>query len=139
MVASGLGPQIELDTPRVLCDGRRLAFKDKAFDLVVSNAVIEHVGDAAEQKAFVDEHHRVGKRFIVTTPNLLFPVESHTRVIGRHWSASWRVRHRQDFTRLLTPKQFKALLPAEGTTFRGDVWSPTLTASHQCGVADSGG
>jgi len=132
VVASGLGPRIELDAPRVLCDGRRLAFEDKSFDLVVSNAVIEHVGDAAEQKAFVDEHHRVGRRFIITTPNLLFPVESHTRVIARHWSRSWRQRHRQDFTRLLTPSQFKALLPTAGTVSRGNSWSPTLSALHEC-------
>jgi hypothetical protein len=135
VIATGLGPSIALETDRVFCDGRRLPFRDKSFDLVLSNAVIEHVGDEPDQKAFVAEHHRVGRKFFITTPNLLFPVESHTRVIGRHWSRAWRSRRRVHFTRLLSPASFKALLPMAGTTIRGHAWSPTLSATHDCAAA----
>jgi 2-polyprenyl-3-methyl-5-hydroxy-6-metoxy-1,4-benzoquinol methylase len=116
----------------LLCDGRRLPFRADSFDLVISNAVIEHVGTEKDQARFVEEHHRVGRRFVITTPNLLFPVESHTRVVGLHWSRTWRTRHRLEFSRLLTPRAFRRLLPAQGTTFIGRTWSPTLIAVHEC-------
>lgn len=131
-VGSGLGPSIGLGDCEVICDGRSLPFGAKTFDLVVSNAVVEHVGDAADQRTFIDEHHRVAKRFVVTTPNLLFPVESHTRVMFRHWSRSWRSQQSQHFTRLLTKRSFARLLPETGTSITGHWWSPTFTAVHMC-------
>src|SRR5207237_8428721 len=36
-------------------DGRALPFPDAAFDIVFSNSVIEHVGDAASQHRFANE------------------------------------------------------------------------------------
>jgi hypothetical protein len=131
-VASGLGPTIGLGTSQVLCDGRQLPFRSDSFDLVVSNAVVEHVGGEAEQAAFLSEHHRVGRTFVVTTPNLLFPVESHTQVPLLHWLPRWRARHTVEFTRLLTKRSFKRLLPAEGTRILGHIWSPSFVAIHRC-------
>lgn len=126
VVASGLGPDLDFPVTRVFCDGLRLPFEDDAFDLVISNAVIEHVGDAAAQRTFVAEHHRVGRAFIMTTPNRWGPVEVHTRTVVRHWSPRWRAS-RAEFTRLLSRSEFRALLPPR-TQISGHALSPTFTA-----------
>jgi hypothetical protein len=76
--------------PFVQADGRFLPFRNDAVDLIVSNAVIEHVGDERDQKQFVEEHLRVAEVSFITTPNRWFPVESHTLVPLLHWSAKWR-------------------------------------------------
>jgi hypothetical protein len=61
----------------VAADGRLLPFKDKAFDIVFSNSVIEHVGPRVDQQHFADEVRRVGRSYWVQTPNRFFPVELH--------------------------------------------------------------
>ena len=66
-------------------DACALPFADGAFDVVHSNAVIEHVGARERQEAFVREALRVGRRVFVTTPNRWFPVEVHTRLPLVHW------------------------------------------------------
>ena len=66
-------------------DACALPFADRAFDVVFSNAVIEHVGDRERQHLFVREALRVGRRVFVTTPNRWFPVELHTRLPLVHW------------------------------------------------------
>ena len=64
------------------CD---LPFADGEFDVVFSNAVIEHVGDQEQQRRFVSEALRVGRRAFITTPNRRFPLEVHTRLPLVHW------------------------------------------------------
>ena len=71
--------------PYVQGDGCALPFPDGAFDVVHSNAVIEHVGGRDRQETFVREALRVGRRVFVTTPNRWFPVEVHTRLPFVHW------------------------------------------------------
>ena len=66
-------------------DGRQLPFADNEFDIAYSNAVIEHVGSASDQKLFLSELVRVSKRGFITTPNKSFPVEPHTRVPILHF------------------------------------------------------
>src|SRR5262249_56711435 len=53
----------------VIADGLRLPFRDQAFEVVHSSAVIEHVGSLAAQCAFVAECCRVARRaaFITAT------------------------------------------------------------------------
>jgi hypothetical protein len=114
------------DRTFLLCDALRLPFPDDAFDLVFSNAVIEHVGQEDEQLAFVAEHARVGRSWVLTTPNLGFPVESHTNAVLSHWSPRWR-RGREEFTRLLTRRQLRRLLPREAAIV-GNGFSPTFIA-----------
>ena len=65
----------------------RLPFEDKAFDIVTSNAVIEHVGSRAAQRAFVEELARVGRQVFISAPNRYFPVEHHTAIPLLHF---WR-------------------------------------------------
>lgn len=65
--------------------GGLFPFKDKEFDWVFSNAVIEHVGYENDQVQFINEMLRVGKNVFFTTPNKYFPVDSHTNTMFRHW------------------------------------------------------
>jgi 2-polyprenyl-3-methyl-5-hydroxy-6-metoxy-1,4-benzoquinol methylase len=64
---------------------RPLPFRDKEFDIVFSNAVIEHVGNTEQQCAFVTEACRVGRRVFITTSNRWFPIEHHTSVPLLHY------------------------------------------------------
>jgi SAM-dependent methyltransferase len=66
-------------------DACALPFADGEFDVVFSNAVIEHVGGRERQRAFVSEALRVARRVFVTTPNRRFPIELHTRLPLVHW------------------------------------------------------
>lgn len=61
----------------IIADGRRLPFRDGAFDIVYSNSVIEHLGNYENQQVFAEECSRVGQRYYVQTPNRHFPVEPH--------------------------------------------------------------
>ena len=103
----------------VVADGRRLPFADGEFDVAFSNAVVEHVGPATDQRRFVEELCRVAGCVFVTTPNRLFPLEVHTLVPLAHWlprPAADRVfaglgRDGWRGVRLLTPRTLLALFP----------------------------
>lgn len=69
----------------VFADGRALPFPDASFDVVFSNAVVEHVGQEADQRRFVAECCRVGRTVFLTTPNRRFPIETHTLLPAIHW------------------------------------------------------
>ena len=117
---------VPLPWPAVVGDARALPYRTAAVDLVVSNAVVEHVGDALDQRRFVAEHDRVGRAWVITTPNRHFPVEPHTSTALRHYRRAWR-DEQHDFTRMLTKREFRRLLPP-GAKVIGHVWSPTLIA-----------
>jgi SAM-dependent methyltransferase len=71
-------------------DGSDFPFGDKSFDIVWSNAVLEHVGEREEQLKFLKEIKRTAKHGFITTPNRHFPVEIHTRLPFVHWlPKSW--------------------------------------------------
>ena len=126
VVASGLGLGGSTDWSRyVVADGLRLPFRDRSFDLVYANAVIEHVGQEREQRRLVSETARVGKIWIVTTPNRWFPVEAHYHTLISHWRVGWAPKG--TVTRLLGIRELRELIPSgcvRGTPF----FSPTLTA-----------
>jgi len=107
-------------------------FKDKEFQIVFSNSVIEHVGSFAQQRQMADEVQRVGDRYYVQTPNRYFPLEPHFlfpffqflpvrfRVfLVTHFNLGWRgkIPDRQEALlavqeiRLLTEKELKILFP----------------------------
>lgn len=66
-------------------DALSLPFGDGEFDVVHSNAVIEHVGPGDAQARFMSEIVRVGRAGFVSTPNRWFPVDSHTNLPLAHW------------------------------------------------------
>jgi len=90
LTAAGIDSPVEFprrypDVKALRYDGVRLPFADGEFDIVWSNAVLEHVGGRDEQVAFVRELLRVGDALYLTTPNRFFPVEVHTRLPFVHW------------------------------------------------------
>ena len=52
-------------------------FKTKSFDIVHSNSVIEHLYNFNNQSRMASEIIRVGKKYIVQTPNKYFFLEPH--------------------------------------------------------------
>jgi hypothetical protein len=63
----------------VIADGCRLPFADRSFDVVFSNAVIEHLTPEG-QREMAREIRRVGRSWFVTTPNFWFPIEMHHKL-----------------------------------------------------------
>lgn len=79
-----------------LNESDRMPFKDKSFDIVFCNSVLEHITVAKEniwnykdgkkffeesfkrQTRFANEIRRIGKKYFIQTPNRFFPIESHT-------------------------------------------------------------
>jgi SAM-dependent methyltransferase len=103
----------------VAADGRALPFADSEFDVAVSNAVLEHVGASDDQRAFVHELCRVGRRVFVSTPNRWFPIEVHTLLPLVHWLPRRQAagvlqavgRSEAATIRLLGPRDFRELFP----------------------------
>jgi methyltransferase family protein len=124
----GLRPQPRSVYPYMIADARDMPFEDGYVDFALANAVIEHVGDESDQRRMVAEHCRVARCWAITTPNRWFPVESHTAVAFLHWSPAWR-RKRKEFSRLLSLREFRDLLPPEAEV-KGSWWSPTFTATY---------
>jgi hypothetical protein len=120
------------DTPKLRSfkgDGRALEFADKAYDIVYSNSVIEHVGSWEDQQAFAKEARRVGHGLWIQTPAFACPVEPHYLGLFVHWfPPSWHVpiarwtsvvglsgaadlQSIASTTRLLTKREFTELFP----------------------------
>ena len=102
--------------------GRPLPFADRQFDLAFCNAVVEHVGAADQQRAFISEVVRVSKRGLIATPYRYFPIEAHTTLPLAHWLP--RPWHKlmltglgmtefagEDRLRLLDRREFRELFP----------------------------
>ena len=69
----------------IIADGCALPFKDRAFDIVYSNSVIEHLGNLENQKQFAFECQRVGVRYYLQTPNSRFFIKPHLMTPFIHW------------------------------------------------------
>lgn len=71
---------------RLVCyAGGKFPLETDEFDIVHSNAVIEHVGQRAAQTMFLSELVRVAKKGMITTPNRFYFIEVHTRIPFVHW------------------------------------------------------
>lgn len=69
----------------VIGDACEMPWPDKYFDVVFSNAVIEHLGSFEKQRKMAAEITRVGKCWFVSTPNRWFPFEFHMRLPFVTW------------------------------------------------------
>jgi len=107
-------------------DGRIFPFGDKNFDICWSNAVLEHVGNREKQIFFIKEITRVSKSAYITTPNIFFPIEVHTRVPLLHYlpkkifdkilpifGKSWATGN---YMHLLSKKELKDILKEAGVS-----------------------
>jgi SAM-dependent methyltransferase len=60
----------------IIADGRLLPFKDKSVDIIMSNALLEHVNEGREK--LVREIKRVSKgNYFISVPYLYSPFEPH--------------------------------------------------------------
>lgn len=124
----------------VTYDGTIFPFSDKEFDLVWSNAVIEHVGQHDNQVRFVNEMLRVSKKCFFTTPNKYFPIETHTTVFLLHYYdylfykyLVYRSNYTEDTLSLLSPKSLVRVMEAsnakEYRIIRNKYYGMTMTFS----------
>ena len=98
-----------------------LPFGDRAFDVAVANAVLEHVGSTEKQRAFVRELMRVARTVFLTVPHRYFPIEHHTAIPFLHFfDPTFRLGCRllkkerwlrEDNLILMTQDRLKALAP----------------------------
>ena len=67
-------------------DGRKIDLPSNSFDIIFSNAVLEHVGSNDQQKDFISECYRVtNKNVFIITPYRFFPIEMHTKIPLLHF------------------------------------------------------
>ena len=103
--------------------GEPLPYRDREFDIVFSNAVLEHTGGRESQERFVRELLRVGRAFFITTPNRWFPVEHHTGLPLLHYlpagiyrsflkRTSYRYWAEEEHLNILTAGSVRRLFPA---------------------------
>jgi len=124
-------------------DGCSLPFPDQCFDLVFSNAVIEHVLGPGAQERFAREVRRVGRSWFVTTPNYWYPFESHYHLpfiqfLPRAAQREYNRRLGTHIPRgtvqelaLLSARRLRALFPtAQIAKVRVTFWPETLVAYY---------
>ena len=67
-------------------NAKKIPSNFRKFDIVHSNATIEHVGNLRNQTIFLKKLYSITKKtLIVTTPNRFHPIEFHTKILMLHW------------------------------------------------------
>ena len=70
----------------IIGDGKNTMLNDNSFDIVHSNATIEHVGSFDNQLSFIKELVRISKESVfLQTPNRFHPIDFHTILPFIHW------------------------------------------------------
>lgn len=107
-----------------------LPFADRAFDIVFTNAVIEHVGDRDRQLQFVRESLRVARRAVfLAAPNAWFPYDTHVGFPFVHWlpRALWRHLVEESQLYLLSPAELLGFFPPWSRPQRlNGWWAPSI-------------
>lgn len=130
-------------------DGVVLPFDDASFDVVLSNHVIEHVGDAAAQRRHLAELRRVlrpdGVGYLAV-PNRWMLVEPHYRLAFLSW---WPHAWRTPYLRLmrkgevydcepLQMRQLEGMLDEAGFRYRNiciEAWRATFEIERPLAVS----
>lgn len=145
----------------VAADARDLGmYPDRAFDVVFSNSVIEHVGGPEDQRRMADEVRRVGRAYFVQTPNRYFPIEPHFLVpcfqflpvpvriyLVRHFDLGWigrgkRIADRETARelvtgiRLLSGRELRRLF-SDATIYRERMFGLTKSFVAYRGAAEA--
>jgi SAM-dependent methyltransferase len=150
IIAGGYSP-VEVKSARkaypeptyIVFDGCSLPFPDRAFDIVFSNAVIEHILGLGRQEQFAREVMRVGKSWFVTTPNYWYPFESHYHLpfiqfmpenLQRRYNSLLGTHIPKGQTQelgLLSARGFRTLFPTSSIKrVRVTFWPETLVAYY---------
>ena len=122
---------------------------DRAFDLVFSNSVIEHVGPPPNQAQFAHEVRRLGTSYWVQTPSMWFPIEVHSGMpfywlypgwlrmaLIRNWRKrlpAWWADY-MDTTRVLSRRRMAELFPNGRTHVDYFFGFPKSYVSHFTGT-----
>jgi SAM-dependent methyltransferase len=123
-----------------LVDGTRLPFADACFDVVLTNHVIEHVGDARAQAEHLAEIRRVmkpGGIGYLAVPNRWMLTEPHYRLMFLSW---WPRPLRSPYLRLMRKgeyydceplqlRELERMLAAAGFRYRNlciEAWRETF-------------
>jgi 2-polyprenyl-3-methyl-5-hydroxy-6-metoxy-1,4-benzoquinol methylase len=70
----------------IISDAKNTMLENDSFQIVHSNATIEHVGSFENQITFVKEMLRISKESVfIQTPNRLYPIDFHTILPFIHW------------------------------------------------------
>ena len=70
----------------IISDARNTMLEKDSFQIVHSNATIEHVGSFENQVTFVREMLRISKESVfIQTPNRFYPIDLHTILPFIHW------------------------------------------------------
>ena len=70
----------------VIGNAVKMNFKNDAFDIVHTNATIEHVGSYQNQISLIRETVRVSKKYVfIQTPNRFYPIDFHTTLPLIHY------------------------------------------------------
>ena len=64
-------------------------FNNQSFDVVHSNSVIEHLYNYENQKKMANEVTRIGKKYIIQTPNKYFFIEPHYILPFFQFTTNW--------------------------------------------------
>ena len=112
-----------------LVNGTTLPFKDESFDVVITNHVIEHVGESDAQLHHLCEVKRVLKKdgvAYLAVPNRWMLIEPHYRLIFLSWlPQKYRSRYLKKIRNIdfydcepLEKKQLENLLNAAGFSYQ---------------------
>ena len=131
-----------------LYDGQKLPFDDDLFDVVISNHVIEHVGNRAQQASHISELCRVlrpGGYIYLATPSRWQVIEPHFSLPFLSWiPRRWRDRYVRFAGKgekydcdLLRPIELQQLLSVSGLSYKNlniQAFIELITLEHPKGM-----
>lgn len=113
-------------------NGTQLPFPDSSFDVVISNHVIEHVGDKTDQDSHLTEIYRVLKDDgigYLAVPNRWMLVEPHYKLVFLSWLPEGL---RTPYLKLMKKGHFYDCKPLEMKELEGMLINADLMGKNLC-------